>query len=83
MPLSRTFIAVFAALCCVALPVAARAQSAGSQAAPALTLKVGDIAPDFKLRYFDGAAVKEVSLADFRGKKNVVLGFYVFAFTGG
>jgi peroxiredoxin len=27
--------------------------------------------------------LKDVSLSDFRGKKNVVLAFYVFAFTGG
>jgi cytochrome oxidase Cu insertion factor (SCO1/SenC/PrrC family) len=46
-------------------------------------LKVGDEAPDFKLQYFDGKGLKDVSLADYRGKKNVVLAFYVFAFTGG
>jgi len=34
---------------------------------------VGDKAPDFRLRNQDGA---EVSLADFRGKKAVVLYFY-------
>ncbi|PYY21188.1 MAG: hypothetical protein DMG62_19445 [Acidobacteria bacterium] len=43
-------------------------------------IKVGDTAPDFKLRDQTG---KEVKLSDFRGKKNVVLAFYVFAFTGG
>ena len=43
-------------------------------------IKVGDTAPDFKLRDQNG---KEVKLSDFRGKKNVVLAFYVFAFTGG
>jgi hypothetical protein len=52
-------------------------------AKPAPSLKVGDVAPDFKLKYFDGKDLKEVSLSDFRGKKNVVLAFYVFAFTGG
>ena len=50
---------------------------------PAPSLKVGDRAPDFKLQYFDGKDLKDVSLADYRGKKNVVLAFYVFAFTGG
>jgi cytochrome oxidase Cu insertion factor (SCO1/SenC/PrrC family) len=50
---------------------------------PAPALKVGDAAPDFKLQYFDGHGLKNVSLADYRGKKNVVLAFYVFAFTGG
>jgi hypothetical protein len=47
------------------------------------SLKVGDMAPDFKLHYFDGAGLKEVTLGEYRGKKNVVLAFYVFAFTGG
>lgn len=48
-----------------------------------LSLKVGDTAPDFTLLAFDGKDLKKVSLADFRGKKNVALAFYVFAFTGG
>lgn len=52
-------------------------------AAPPPALKVGDVAPDFKLQYFDGTDLKNVSLSDYRGKKNVVLAFYVFAFTGG
>lgn len=43
-------------------------------------LKVGDPAPDFTLPDQDG---KQVKLSDFRGKKNVVLAFYVLAFTGG
>jgi hypothetical protein len=50
---------------------------------PAPSLKVGDQAPDFKMQYFDGHELKNVSLDDYRGKKNVVLAFYVFAFTGG
>lgn len=45
--------------------------------------KVGDVAPDFTLKYSDGNDLKEVKLSDYRGKKNVVLAFYVFAFTGG
>jgi hypothetical protein len=45
--------------------------------------KVGDVAPDFKLNYFDGNDLKEVSLSQYRGKKNVVVGFFIFAFTGG
>jgi peroxiredoxin len=45
--------------------------------------KVGDLAPDFKMQYFDGHDLKDVSLADYRGKKQIVLAFYVFAFTGG
>jgi len=45
--------------------------------------KVGDLAPDFTLKYFDGNDRKDVKLSDFRGKKNVIVAFYVFAFTGG
>ncbi len=45
--------------------------------------KVGDTAPDFTLKYFDGNDLKDVKLSDYRGKKNVVLAFYIFAFTGG
>ena len=45
--------------------------------------KVGDMAPDFKLNYFDGTNSKEVSLSQYQGKKNVVLAFFIFAFTGG
>jgi hypothetical protein len=45
--------------------------------------KVGDVAPDFTLKYFDGTDRKDVKLSDFRGKKNVVVAFFVFAFTGG
>lgn len=45
--------------------------------------KVGDTAPDFKMSYFDGNDLKEVSLSQYRGKKNVVLAFFIFAFTGG
>ena len=43
-------------------------------------LKVGDKAPDFTLPDQNG---NKVSLNQFLGKKNVVLAFYVLAFTGG
>ncbi|PYX55514.1 MAG: hypothetical protein DMG73_17175 [Acidobacteria bacterium] len=52
-------------------------------ASPPPKLKVGDVAPDFKLQYFDGKDLKDVSLDQYRGKKNVALAFYIFAFTGG
>lgn len=56
----------------------------GDKAPPASGMpKVGDMAPDFKLHYFDGNDLKEVSLGQYRGKKNVVLAFFIFAFTGG
>jgi AhpC/TSA family len=59
-----------------------RAQDKKPEPAP-VKLKVGDTAPDFKLQYFDGHDLKDVNLNDYRGKKNVVVAFYVFAFTGG
>src|SRR5258708_29469583 len=43
------------------------------------TVKVGDVAPDFTLRTGNR---EEWHLADFRGKKNVVLAFVPFAFSG-
>jgi cytochrome oxidase Cu insertion factor (SCO1/SenC/PrrC family) len=60
-------------------PAAAQNKSPEAASMP----KVGDIAPDFTLKYFDGKDLKEVSLAQYRGKKNVVLAFFIFAFTGG
>ena len=52
----------------------------GTPKAPTTTLKVGDAAPDFTLT---DTAGKQVKLSDFKGKKNIVLAFYVLAFTGG
>jgi len=46
----------------------------------AAPLNVGDKAPAFTLPDQNG---KPVKLADYLGKNNVVLAFYVFAFTGG
>ncbi|MEY2672237.1 MAG: hypothetical protein RL228_456 [Actinomycetota bacterium] len=43
-----------------------------------MSLSVGQVAPDFKLKNSDG---EEVELSSFRGKK-VVLVFFPFAFTG-
>jgi len=44
------------------------------------SLKAGDMAPDFTL--LDNQW-KQIHLGDYRGKKNVVLAFYVLAFTEG
>lgn len=49
-------------------------------AAQAAPLKVGDKAPDFSLPDQTG---KQIKLSDYAGKENVVLAFYVLAFTGG
>jgi hypothetical protein len=50
-------------------------------ASPPTKIKVGEMAPDFSLLAFDGKELKKISLHDYRGKKNVALAFYVFAFT--
>jgi peroxiredoxin len=62
-----------------ALAVSVFAQGA-APTPPPLSLKVGDTAPDFTLPSTTGGRVK---LSDFRGKNNVVLAFFVPAFTGG
>lgn len=51
-----------------------------TSAPPQTSVKVGDPAPDFTLQ---DQNLKPVRLSDFKGKKNVVLAFYVLAFTGG
>lgn len=60
-----------------------RLHAQAKKPAPPPALKVGDVAPDFHLKYFDGSDLKDVSLGEYRGKKNVILAFYIFAFTGG
>ena len=62
------------------LVAASTAYAADQNSTPEPKIKVGDTAPDFNLRDQNG---KEVKLSEFHGKKNVVLAFYVFAFTGG
>jgi hypothetical protein len=47
---------------------------------PAAELKVGDVAPAFDLQGSDGKTYK---LADFKGKRAVVLAWFPKAFTGG
>lgn len=44
-----------------------------------MTLSLGSVAPDFELTDHHG---NKVSLSSFKGKKNVVLLFYPFSFTG-
>lgn len=60
------------------LGVIGRAQQ--MSAPPQTSVKVGDPAPDFTLQ---DQNLKPIKLSDFKGKKNVVLAFYVLAFTGG
>ena len=61
--------------------VIAPAPAAAQDEAVARTnLKVGDVAPDFSLL---SDKWEQVKLSDYRGKKNVILAFYVLAFTSG
>ena len=64
----------------LAMSVAGLGQQPQPAQAPVTAVKVGDLAPDFTLPDQTG---KPVRLSDLRGKKNVVLAFYVLAFTGG
>src|ERR1700733_11528020 len=61
----------------VVAPVTAATQE---EAVAKTNLKVGDTAPDFSLL---SDKWEQVKLSDYRGKKNVILAFYVLAFTGG
>jgi len=66
----------------LAMATANSAAAQGASVAGSMP-KVGDVAPDFTLKYFDGNDLKDVSLSQYRGKKNVVVAFFIFAFTGG
>jgi len=77
--MKKLFVAMVLAGVILLQPISKAAPKEDASAMP----KVGDLAPDFKMQYFDGHDLKEVSLGDYRGKKQVVLAFYVFAFTGG
>ena len=76
------FRAVVAVALLLMLAGAQTLLAAETKAAPPV-LKVGSVAPDFTLQYFEGNDLKKFSLHDFHGKKNVMVGFYIFAFTGG
>jgi peroxiredoxin Q/BCP len=65
----------------VALAVSAVLTGAlAAQSSSGVTLKVGDQAPDFSLKGSDG---RMYSLADYRGKKMVVVAWFPKAFTRG
>jgi hypothetical protein len=83
---------VCAALLLAALPSSTLVISSAQQndQVAKVSLKVGDIAPDFTLLsdgYWENGKWidkwKNVKLSDFHGKKNVFLAVYVLAFTGG
>ncbi len=80
-PLSLSVIVVVALVLAGAV---ARAQ----QTPPPPAVKVGEAAPDFTLPYLapgaDGKVQeKSLSLADFKGKKTVILAFFPAAFSPG
>lgn len=80
--MKRSTMAVVALAGLLAVPFATPS-IASAQESPAMattTLKVGDMAPDFTL---PSDQWKPVKLSDYRGKQNVMLAFYVLAFTGG
>jgi cytochrome oxidase Cu insertion factor (SCO1/SenC/PrrC family) len=76
-------LTVLAFLCAASFASAQNASKPAAAPKPALKLKVGDVAPDFTLKTMTSSGLKDVSLHDYKGKKDVVLAFYVFAFTGG
>ena len=78
--MQRTRLALLLASLLLAMTVApAIAQTKDDSSMP----KVGEMAPDFTLKYFNDGKLQDMKLSDYRGKKNVVLAFYIFAFTGG
>ncbi len=76
----KKFALLFATTTLVTSALLAQQPAAAPGLNPQLKVKVGDIAPDFTLPDNNN---KPVKLSDFRGKKNVVLAFFVAAFTGG
>ncbi len=80
--MAATFLAGVLAMSSVGSMAAQTKPGAGETTALQMP-KVGEMAPDFTLKYFDGNDLKDVSLSQYRGKKNVVVAFFIFAFTGG
>jgi peroxiredoxin Q/BCP len=78
--IATTLVLSLAATAALAQTPAAPAAPAAAPAAPSVELKVGDVAPPFKLQASDG---KTYSLADFKGKSAVVLAWFPKAFTSG
>ena len=74
----KSIIAAAALACCMATGAIRAAQE--DVKVNHTSLKSGDMAPDFTL--LDNHW-KQIHLSDYRGKKNVVLAFYVLAFTEG
>jgi cytochrome oxidase Cu insertion factor (SCO1/SenC/PrrC family) len=93
MKMASSFLILLAAAALLAAQTPSTTPTSKPTAAPSAppvvphtSLKVGQAAPDFTLASTiagaDGRS-QRYKLSDFRGKKNVVLAFYVLAFTGG
>ena len=84
--LSLVFLLAAASIAVAQTPSPSPTPARTPPAAPHTSLKVGQPAPDFTLPSTaigpDGRGIR-YKLSDFKGKKNVVLAFYVLAFTGG
>jgi cytochrome oxidase Cu insertion factor (SCO1/SenC/PrrC family) len=84
--LSFVFLLAAASIAVAQTPTPSPAPAKAPPAAPHTNLKVGQAAPDFTRASTavgpDGRS-QRFKLSDFKGKKNVVLAFYVLAFTGG
>ncbi len=81
--MKRLFLTLTLMCAVLSYPLAAADNPANHIKETGMMPKVGDMAPDFKMQYFDGQDLKDVTLEQYRGKKQVVLAFYIFAFTGG
>ena len=75
----QLFLAPLALLLC-AYPASVSMAGGGFRQPAAESLEIGDEAPDFELTDHNGETVR---LSQFRGSKNVIVAFYVLAFTGG
>ena len=79
--MKRSLACLAALAASLILPLAGHYRAAAQdQTMATTTLRAGDVAPDFTLPSDQGGTVK---LSDYRGKENVILAFYVLAFTGG
>jgi cytochrome oxidase Cu insertion factor (SCO1/SenC/PrrC family) len=76
----RFRLALLLALALTLVPLSANAQQAQKPAIAITNLKVGEVAPNFTLL---DDHWQPVTLNQYRGKKTVVLAFYVLAFTEG
>ncbi len=75
----QLLLAPLALLLC-AYPASVSMAGGVLQQQAAESLEIGAEAPDFELTDHNGETVR---LSQFRGSKNVIVAFYVLAFTGG